>query len=124
MSSSVRGRARPDSIAEPDVLDNLASLTRHDRQDAGMRSATLSQRCRSLQQFFTWLAAEGETEGSPMATKRPPHVPETPPPVLPEAELRKLLDACAGTDFEGRRDITGRGRDVVLLERRSSITGL
>jgi integrase-like protein len=114
MSSNARGRARPDSIAEPDVLDNLASFTRHlraenkapstivtyskaveqfetflaeprrrrprrvadvrradveaflvDRQDAGMRPATLSQRFRSLQQFFKWLAAEGEINGSP-----------------------------------------------------------
>lgn len=153
MSSSARGRARPDSIAEPDILDNLASFTRHlraenkapstivtyskaveqfeaflaeprrrrprrvadvrredveaflvDRQDAGMRPATLSQRFRSLQQFFKWLAAEGEIDGSPMATMRPPQVPETPPPVLREADLRKLLDACAGTDFEDRRD--------------------
>jgi hypothetical protein len=119
MSSSARGRARPDSIAEPDVLDNLASFTRHlraenkapstivtyskaveqfetflaeprrrrprrvadvrredveaflvERQDAGMRPATLSQRFRSLQQFFKWLAAEGEIEGSPMVTMR------------------------------------------------------
>ena len=69
-----------------------------------MRPATLSQRFRSLQQLFKWLAAEGEIDGSPMATMRPPHVPETPPPVLREAELRKLLDACAGTDFEDRRD--------------------
>lgn len=57
-----------------------------------------------LQQFFKWLATEGEIVGSSMATMRPPHVPETPPPVLREAELRKLLDACAETDFEGRRD--------------------
>ncbi len=153
MSSNARGRARPDSIAEPDVLDNLASFTRHlraenkapstivtyskaveqfevflseprrrrprrvadvrredveaflvERADAGMRPATLSQRFRSLQQFFKWLAAEGEIDGSPMATMRPPQVPETPPPVLREADLRKLLDACAGTDFEDRRD--------------------
>jgi len=153
MSSNAGGRARPDSIAEPDVLDNLASFTRHlraenkapstivtyakaveqfeaflaeprrrrprrvadvrredvetflvDRQEAGMRPATLSQRFRSLQQFFKWLASEGEIERSPMATMHPPHVPETPPPVLREAELRKLLDACAGTDFEDRRD--------------------
>jgi site-specific recombinase XerD len=153
MSSSARGRARLDFIAEPDILDNLASFTRHlraenkapstivtyskaveqfesflaeprrrrprrvadvrredveaflvERSDAGMRPATLSQRFRSLQQFFKWLAAEGEIDGSPMATMRPPQVPETPPPVLREAELRKLLDACAGTDFEDRRD--------------------
>ena len=108
MRSSARGRARPDSIAEPDILDNLASFTRHlraenkapstivtyakaveqfdaflgeprrrrprrvadvrredvesflvERSDAGVRPATLSQRFRSLQQFFKWLAAEG-----------------------------------------------------------------
>lgn len=66
------------------------------------------QPCRSdsgsLQQFFKWLAAECEIDGSPMATMSPPQLPETPPPVLREAELRKLLDACAGTDFEDRRD--------------------
>ena len=75
-----------------------------ERSDTRMRPATLSLRFRSLQQFFKWLAAEGETEASPMATMRPPHVPETPPPVLREADLQKLLDACAGTDFEDRRD--------------------
>ncbi len=153
MASSARGRARDDSIAEPDVLANLASFTRHlraenkapstivtyakaveqfetflaeprrhrprrvadvrredveaflvERSDAGMRPATLSQRFRSLQQFFKWLAAEGEIAASPMATMRPPLVPETPPPVLREDDLRKLLDACAGTGFEDRRD--------------------
>ena len=75
-----------------------------ERADAGMRPATLSQRFRSLQQFFKCLAAEGEIEASPMATMRPPIVPETPPPVLREDDLRKLLDACAGTGFEDRRD--------------------
>ena len=75
-----------------------------ERADAGMRPATLSQRFRSLQQFFKCLAAEGEIEASPMATMRPPLVPETPPPVLREDDLRKLLDACAGTGFEDRRD--------------------
>ncbi len=153
MSSSARSRAQPDLIAQPDLVDNLGSFTRHlraenkapstiatyskaveqfdgflaepgrrrsrqvadvrredveaflvERSDAGMRPATLAQRFRSLQQFFKWLAAEGEVDGSPMATMRPPHVPETPAPVLREDELRKLLDTCAGTGFEDRRD--------------------
>jgi site-specific recombinase XerD len=95
-------RRRPRRVADVRREDVEAFLV--ERSDAGMRPATLSQRFRSLQQFFKWLAAEGETEGSPMATMRPPQVPETPPPVLREAELRKLLDACAGTDFEDRRD--------------------
>jgi site-specific recombinase XerD len=153
MSSTARSRAPSNSIADSDVLANLASFTRHlraenkapstiityakaveqldaflaeprrrrprqvadirredieaflvDRSEAGMRPATLSQRFRSLQQFFKWLADEGEIDRSPMATMRPPHVPETPPPVLREEDLRRLLDACAGTSFEDRRD--------------------
>jgi site-specific recombinase XerC len=95
-------RRRPRRVANMRREDVEAFLVA--RSDAGMRPATLSQRFRSLQQFFKRLAAEGEIDGSPMATMRPLHVPETPPPVLREAELRKLLDACAGTDFEDRRD--------------------
>jgi site-specific recombinase XerD len=153
MNSTPRNRAPSDSIADPDVLANLASFTRHlraenkapstivtyakaveqfdaflaeprrrrprrvadirredveaflvDRADAGMRPATLSQRFRSLQQFFKWLADEGEIERSPMMTMRPPQVPETPPPVLRDEDLRRLLDACSATAFEDRRD--------------------
>lgn len=67
-------------------------------QERGMRPATVSQRYRSLQQFFRWLAEEGEIRASPMAKMRPPHVPEEPPAVLTEDELRRLLKACEGTD--------------------------
>jgi site-specific recombinase XerD len=151
MSSTTRGRARPDSTTEPDIPANLASFSRHLRaenkapstivtyakavnqldaflerdrrpravvdlrredieafllglQDAARQPATVAQRFRSLQQFFKWLDEEGEIERSPMATMHPPHVPETPPPVLREDDLRKILDACAGTSFEERRD--------------------
>lgn len=75
-----------------------------DLQDRGMRPATVSQRHRSLQAFFKWAAAEREIPESPMATMKPPAVPETPPPVLTEDELRALLKACDGTGFEERRD--------------------
>lgn len=75
-----------------------------DLQGRGMRPATVSQRYRSLQQFFRWLADEGEVPRSPMATMRPPHVPEEPPPVLSEEDLRRLLKACEGTELADRRD--------------------
>lgn len=75
-----------------------------DRRAAGMKPATVAQRYRSLQQFFKWLAEEAELPASPMAGMRPPHVPETPPPVLREDDLRRLLKACAGTAPEDRRD--------------------
>jgi site-specific recombinase XerD len=73
-------------------------------QEAERRPATVSQRFRSLQQFFRWLRDEGEVRESPMANMRPPHVPEEPPPILREDDLRRLLAACAGPDFDDRRD--------------------
>ncbi len=173
MSSTVRDRARPNVIAEPDLAANLASFVRHlraenkapstivtyakaveqfdgflaalrrrrprrvadlrredieaflvDRAEAGMRPATLSQRFRSLQQFFRWLADEGEIESSPMATMRPPQVPETPPPVLREEELRRLLDACAGTAFDDRRDAAILRLFIDTGMRRAELSGL
>ena len=51
-------------------------------RDAARQLATVAQRFRSLQQFFKWLTEEGGIERNPMATMHPPHVPETPPPVL------------------------------------------
>jgi site-specific recombinase XerC len=75
-----------------------------DLHQRGMRPATVSQRYRSLQQFFRWLADEGEIRHSPMASMKPPHVPEEPPAVLSLDELRRLLKACEGTDFDDRRD--------------------
>jgi site-specific recombinase XerC len=39
-----------------------------------------------------------------MARMRPPIVPDQPVPVVPEDGLRLLLAACAGKDFEARRD--------------------
>ncbi|MGH2446566.1 MAG: phage integrase N-terminal SAM-like domain-containing protein [Candidatus Limnocylindria bacterium] len=69
-------RRRPRRVADVRREDVEAFLV--DRAEAGMRPAPLSQRFRSLQQFLKWLADEGEIERSPMATMRPPHVPEFP----------------------------------------------
>lgn len=66
--------------------------------------ATVAKHYRSLQQFWKWLEDDGEIPTSPMARTHPPHVPEQPVPVLSDDELRKLLDACKGADFDARRD--------------------
>lgn len=67
--------------------------------------ATAHNRYRGCQAFFTWALEEGEIRTSPMANMKPPRLPETPPPVLRDVELRKLLDACArDRSFGGRRD--------------------
>jgi site-specific recombinase XerD len=71
---------------------------------ARWKPATANNRYRALQQFFRFLVDEGEIAESPMARMRPPKVPESPPPVLSDEELRSLLDACEGTGFEERRD--------------------
>lgn len=62
------------------------------------------QQFRSLKTFFNWLVDEEELDRSPMRTMKPPEVPEVEVPILPEADLVKLLKACSGKDFAERRD--------------------
>jgi site-specific recombinase XerD len=66
--------------------------------------ATAANRYRALSRFFRFLEEEGEVSTSPMARMSPPSLPEVPVPVLDDEELRRLLKACSGTDFEARRD--------------------
>jgi hypothetical protein len=51
-----------------------------------------------------------ELRDSPMVRMKPPTIPETPPEVLRDEQLKKLLDATAGQGFDERRD-----RAIVLL---------
>jgi site-specific recombinase XerD len=68
------------------------------------KATTAAVRYRSVQQLFRWLGEEGEITESPMRNMRPPKVDEVPARVLNNAEQVALIAACAGTDFEGRRD--------------------
>jgi site-specific recombinase XerD len=43
-----------------------------DQQLARFKPSTANTRYRSLQQFFKWLAEEGEIRSSPMANMKPP----------------------------------------------------
>jgi site-specific recombinase XerC len=70
----------------------------------GHKPASASQRFRSLQQYFKWLVLEHEIAASPMANMRPPHVPETPVPVLSDDDERRLFATWSGSDEEARRD--------------------
>ncbi|HEY3036742.1 MAG TPA: tyrosine-type recombinase/integrase [Streptosporangiaceae bacterium] len=71
---------------------------------ARCKPGTAANRYRSLRVFYRWLEDEGEIAASPMAKLKPPTVPEQPVPILDDGALRRLLDACAGRDFEARRD--------------------
>ena len=73
-------------------------------QDAGRRPATVSIAYRSLQPFFKWALGEDEIAASPMERMTPPIVPEEPPAILRDEEIKAILDACAGADFDARRD--------------------
>jgi site-specific recombinase XerC len=68
------------------------------------KPATALNRYRSLQAFFKWCAAEGELDASPMVGMKPPRLPDEPPPVLTDDQLRRLLKSCDGRDFTDRRD--------------------
>ncbi len=71
---------------------------------ARWKPATASNRYRALASFFKWCLAEGEVKASPMANMKPPAIPEAPPGVLSDDDLRALLKACEGKEFEARRD--------------------
>ncbi len=76
----------------------------------GRTASTVATRYKGLRQFFNWAVADGELDRSPMDGMRPPIIPEQPVPVITEDEMRRLLKACTGTNFEDRRDLA-----IVLL---------
>lgn len=89
---------------------DVDQLTRERMEDyiahlqATTRPATVANRWRSLQQFFRFLVAEEDLEVSPLAKIARPKVPETPVPVVSDADLEKLLKSVSGKSFEDRRD--------------------
>ena len=108
-STSVRQLAR--FLAERGMPTSPAALTREHVEAfvtnllERWKPATAHNRYRALNSFFRWLVDEGEIRTSPMDRMKPPRLPEAPPPVLRESELKRLLTVC-GVDksFAGRRD--------------------
>lgn len=70
------------------------------RRSAG----TAVTRYRGVRAFFRWAFVEGEITQNPMARIKRPKEPESPPTMLKEEELSRLIKTCEGTDFEARRD--------------------
>lgn len=66
--------------------------------------ATALNRYSALQQLFKWLAEEGEIPETPMARMKRPKVDEVEIPVIPDRDVRKLIEACKGQSFDNRRD--------------------
>jgi site-specific recombinase XerD len=94
-----RGITDVDAVTRDHVADFITHLIETRSPSTG------SVRFRSLQQFFGWLAEEGELPGpNPMEKMRPPMVPERPVPVLTPDQLRRLFASCSGKSFIDRRD--------------------
>jgi len=67
--------------------------------------ATAETRYRGAKAFFDWLVDDGALKESPLARVKRPSVPEQPPPMLSDDELRRLLKTCEGGAFHDRRDV-------------------
>jgi site-specific recombinase XerD len=64
---------------------------------------TVRIRWQNLRPFFSWWAEEME-EPNPFDKADTPRLEERPVPVVALDDVRAMLHACAGTDFEARRD--------------------
>lgn len=108
-----------ENIRREHVESFIASLLQR-----GQKPATASNRYRALQTFFKWAVEEGEIKSSPMAHMKPPHIPEEPPAIITEEQLKKLLKVCEGKNFEDRRDMAIIRLLVDTGMRRAEIAGL
>ncbi len=89
------------------------------------RATTAHNRFRAIGSFFRWLVDEGEIRTSPMERMRPPRLPEAPPPVLRETDLKRLLAICAADKtFAGRRDEAVLSTFIDTGCRRGELLGL
>ena len=73
-------------------------------QQEGYKPASVRNRYTGIQQFLNWAQEEGEITVSPMPNMSAPTIPETPPPLLSDAQVKALLSTCKGTSFADRRD--------------------
>jgi site-specific recombinase XerD len=88
------------------------------------KPSTANNRFRALQQFFKYLEEEGEIDVTPMRRMKPPRVPDDPPAVLSEPQLKRLLKTCDGKEFTERRD---KAIIMLLIDtgmRRGELAGL
>lgn len=94
-----RGRtATLDELERAAIRAWLAELA--DRLEPG----TVRTRYKGLRRFCRWLHAEGEIQLDPMAGMEVPKVVDKPVPTITDEDLAKIVKACAGRDFDGRRD--------------------
>ena len=118
-------------LAESGMPQDVAHITREHVESfithllERWKPATATNRYRGLQSLFKWLQEEGEIKETPMVRMTRPRVPEQPPPVLREEELRALLATCEKANgFEDRRDYALLRIFIDTGARRAEVAGL
>ena len=92
------GKPTLDELNRTAIREWLAILT--DDHEPG----TVKVRYRGLFRFCSWLVDEDELDEHPMTTLSPPSLKMKPVPVISDDELAALMKACAGKEFNDRRD--------------------
>lgn len=90
--------ATVDELTRSAIREWLADLA------ANHQASTVRTRHRGLQRFCGWLVIEGELTEHPMNGLVAPVLVPKPVPILDDDELTALVKACAGKDFNSRRD--------------------
>jgi site-specific recombinase XerD len=108
-----------EALSREHIESFLASLLQR------FKPATAHNRYRALGSFFRYLIEVDVITVSPMQKLKPPIVPETPPPVLTEDQIRSLLAVCRqDRSFEGFRDLALFMAYFDTGARRAEIAGL
>lgn len=96
-----RAHDRPTQLAEVERDDVRGWLVEMRER---CTPSTVQTRYKGLRVFFGWQVAEGNLTVNPMDNVTVQQPPETPVPVFSDDELRRLLKACEGKEFDARRD--------------------
>jgi len=88
----------------PALNRDLAKGFVADLLDAGAEPATARARQLALRRFSAWLTEEGESDTDPLLGLKAPKLDAKITASLTEAELVRLIKACAGKEFRDRRD--------------------
>lgn len=89
---------------EPALDRRTVSAFVADLLDQGRAPATALAYQTAIRRFSAWLVEEGELEADPLLGIKPPKLDNKVIPVLSEAQLKALVDACKGQGLIDKRD--------------------
>ncbi|WP_370332605.1 tyrosine-type recombinase/integrase [Mycolicibacterium hippocampi] len=75
-----------------------------DLLDTGIEASTARSRQLAVRRFSAWLEEEGEIDSDPLLGLKAPKLDTKVTNSLTDAEIKRLLKACAGADMRDRRD--------------------